>query len=171
MTTVYIVCGSPGAGKTTHGKKLAAEKDAVFLDIDVSTERLVRLALRQSGCDPDDRDSTHFKQTFRTPIYEQLFDIARDNISVNSVVIAGPFTMEIQDRRWPEKLTRHLGARVEIHYVFCTPSVRRKRLLLRANSRDKSKIENWDSYVKYYGNETPPCFEHILIDNSGRMEG
>jgi cytidylate kinase len=87
MTTVYIVCGSPGAGKTTYGKQLAAEKGAVFLDIDGSTERLVRLALRQSGRDPDDRDSSHFKQTFRTPIYEQLFDIARDNLSISSVVI------------------------------------------------------------------------------------
>ena len=170
MTCVYIVCGSPGAGKTTYGKQLAAEKGAVFLDVDGSTERLVRLALRQSGRDPDDRDSSHFKQTFRTPIYEQLFDIARDNISVNSVVIAGPFTMEIQDSRWPEKLTRHIGAPVEIHYVFCTPNVRKNRLLLRANARDQSKIEDWDRYVKYYGNEKPPRFKHVLIDNSGRME-
>jgi cytidylate kinase len=91
MTTVYIVCGSPGAGKTTYGKQLAAEKGAVFLDIDGSTERLVRLALRQSGRDPDDRDSSHFKQTFRTPIYEQLFDIARDNLSISSV--KGPPSM------------------------------------------------------------------------------
>jgi cytidylate kinase len=71
MTTVYIVCGSPGAGKTTYGKQLAAEKGAVFLDIDGSTERLVRLALRQSGRDPDDRDSSHFKQTFSSVVIER----------------------------------------------------------------------------------------------------
>jgi predicted kinase len=166
MTTVYIVCGSPGAGKTTYGKQLAAEKGAVFLDIDGSTERLVRLALRQSGRDPDDRDSSHFKQTFRTPIYEQLFDIARDNLSISSVVIAGPFTREIQDARWPEKLAGHLGASVEIHYVFCRPNVRRNRLLARANPRDKAKLDDWDSFLKYYGNEEAPQFEHVFIDSS-----
>lgn len=168
---VYIVCGSPGAGKTTYGKKLATGRGAVFLDIDVATERLVRLALLQSRHNPDDRDSVYFKKAFRTCIYEQLFDIARDNISVNSVVIAGPFTREIQDAHWPEKLTHHIGAPVEIHYVFCPPNIRRKRLLSRANPRDKSKIENWDSYVKYYGNEMPPCFEHVFIENSRSLEG
>ena len=165
MTTVYIVCGSPGAGKTTYGKQLAAQKGAVFLDIDVSTERLVRLALRQSGHDPDDRDSTHFKQTFRNPIYEQMFDIARDNLCVNSVVIAGPFTREIQDTHWPQTLRQHLGAPVEIHHVRCRPEIRRKRLLSRANPRDHAKLADWESYLKYYGNEDPPRFDHVRIDS------
>ena len=88
----YIVCGAPGAGKTTYGKKLAAEKKAAFLDIDTATERLVRLALEKSGHDPDDRDSTHFKRHYRHPIYEQLFDTARDNLPFTNVVITGPFS-------------------------------------------------------------------------------
>ena len=168
MTKVFIVCGSPGAGKTTYGKKLAAEIGAVFLDIDISTERLVQLALRQSGNDPDDRDSSYFKQNFRKPIYEQLFDIARDNLSFNSVVITGPFTKEIQDAKWPEKLCQHLGAPVEIHYVFCRPNIRRNRLLSRANPRDIKKLEDWNSYVKYYDNEKPPNFQHVFIESSDR---
>ena len=65
MKPAIIVCGSPGAGKTTYGKQLAAELGAVFLDIDMSTERLIRLSLRQSGHDPDDRDSSYFKQVYR----------------------------------------------------------------------------------------------------------
>ena len=32
MTTAYIVCGSPGAGKTSYGRKLARDKLAVFLE-------------------------------------------------------------------------------------------------------------------------------------------
>lgn len=68
MTKAIIVCGSPGAGKTTYGKQLAEGLGAVFLDIDVSTERLVRLALEQSGADPDDRDSACFKQVYRDSI-------------------------------------------------------------------------------------------------------
>jgi len=166
MTQATIVCGSPGAGKTTYGKRLAVELGAVFLDIDVSTERLVRLALQQSGNDPDDRDSASFKLTFREPIYQQLFDIACDNLPYNRVVIAGPFTKEIQDAQFPANLSRRLGAPVEIHYVSCPPEVRRKRLLSRANARDKAKLDNWDSYLKYYGEETPPRCGHVLIESA-----
>ncbi len=118
MTQAYLVCGSPGTGKTTYGRRLAEEKQAVLLDIDVSTERLVKLALNLSGQDPEDRDSPYFKKHFRAPVYEQLFDIARDNLPLRSVVIAGPFTQEIKDPEWPEKLAAHLGAPVDVHYIF-----------------------------------------------------
>lgn len=57
MHTAYIVCGSPGAGKSTYAKKLAALHLAALLDIDTVTERLVRVALRKAGRDPDDRDA------------------------------------------------------------------------------------------------------------------
>lgn len=170
MKQAIIVCGSPGAGKTTYGKQLTAELGAVFLDIDMSTERLVQLALRQSGHDPDDRDSAHFKQVYREAIYEQMFDIARDNLPFNPVVIAGPFTRELQDAEWPGKLSRRLGAPVDIHYVFCLPEDRKKRLLSRANPRDKAKLENWDSYIKYYGKETPPVFEHVFIESADNKQ-
>jgi predicted kinase len=163
MPRAIIVCGSPGAGKTTYGKKLAQETGAVFLDIDTATERLVRLALQESGCDPDDRDSPDFKRIYRQPIYKQLFDIARDNLPFNRVVIAGPFTREIRDAQWPQKLSERLGAPVEIHYVFCAPDVRRRRLLDRANARDGAKLKDWDSYIRYYGKEEPPCFEHVFV--------
>lgn len=170
MARAIIVCGSPGSGKTTYGKKLAAETNAVFLDIDTATERLVRLALRESGSDPDDRDSSDFKRVYREPIYEQLFDIARDNLPFNRVVIAGPFTREIRDAQWPGKLSRRLGASVEIHYVFCPPQVRRDRLLERANARDRAKLADWDSYIRYYGEEEPPCCEHVFVDGDARTE-
>jgi predicted kinase len=166
MFTAIIVCGSPGAGKTTYGKALAAGLGAVFLDIDTATERLVRLALRQSGGDPDDRDSADFKRVYREPIYEQLFDIARDNLPFNPVVIAGPFTREIQDARWPQLLSRHLGAPVELHFVRCRPAVRRDRLLARGDARDRAKLEDWDTYLAYYAEEAPPKADHVLIDTS-----
>ena len=139
MSKAIIVCGSPGAGKTTYGKQLAANLGAVFLDIDTATERLVRLALRQAGGDPDDRDSADFKRVYREPIYEQLFDIARDNLPINPVVIAGPFTREIQDACWLQELTSRLGAPVELHFVYCRPAIRRDRLLARGDARDRGK--------------------------------
>ena len=166
MHTTHIVCGSPGAGKSTYAKKLASTRQAVLLDIDTVTERLVRLALREAGHDPDDRDSEHFKRTYREPVYETLFDIARENLPFQEVVLVGPFTRELRDPGWPSKLSKRLGGPVEVHYVFCPPEMRRRRLAERGDARDLAKLREWEAYLRYYGEESPPVFEHISIDGA-----
>lgn len=165
MYTTYIVCGSPGAGKSTYAKKLASEHSATLLDIDTVTERMVRIALRESGHDPDDRDSEYFKRTFREPIYETLFDIARENIIFQEVVVVGPFTRELRDPDWSLKLSNILGCPIEVHYVRCPLEVRKQRLAKRGDARDLAKLRDWENYIQYY-DESPPVFEHVLVDGS-----
>ena len=166
MNKTFIVCGTPGSGKTTYARQLAVDRHATMLDIDTVTERLVRIALVESGHSSDDRDSEYFKDTFREPIYEALFDIARENLSVQDVVVVGPFTREINDPDWPKKLSIKLACPVEIHYVQCPPDVRKQRLAGRGDARDKAKLEDWDNYILYYGDESVPVFAHVLIDSS-----
>jgi predicted kinase len=163
---VYIVCGSPGAGKTSYGKELAKLKQATFLDIDTATERLVKLSLELLGKDVNDRDSNYFKTHFRNPIYEQLFDIAQENLAWNNVIITGPFTREIKDPSWTDKLSARLGVPVEVHYVFCPPSIREVRIRQRNNPRDLAKLASWEDYLGYYESEPLPACGHILVDNT-----
>jgi len=165
MHTTYIVCGGPGAGKSTYAKRLASARGAALLDIDTVTERLVRIALREAGHDPDDRDSETFKQTFREPIYETLFDIARENLPFQEVVVVGPFTRELRDPGWPSKLSKLIGGPVEVHFVACSPEIRRQRLTERGNARDLAKLRDWENYIQYY-EESPPVFEHVLVDGA-----
>ncbi len=166
MPKAIIVCGTPGSGKTTYAKKIAAANAATVLDIDTVTERLVKVGLAESGHNPDDRDSDYFKRTYREPIYQVLFDITRENLHFHDVVITGPFTKEIQDPGWPAKLSRELGSPVEVYYVQCPPEVRRQRLAARGDDRDRAKLEDWDRYIEYYGEEHPPVFEHTLVDGA-----
>lgn len=169
MGKAFIVCGSPGSGKSTYGKKLAHQYKAVLLDIDIVTERIVRKALSESAHDPDDRDSEYFKKTFRQTIYDTLFDLALENLEHMDVVIVGPFTKEIRDPQWPFQLKSILKVPVEVHYTYCDPTTRKERLTKRANPRDLSKLKDWDNHVKYYGDEQPPVFTHVFIDTS-KME-
>ena len=171
MHTSYIVCGSPGSGKSTYARQLAADRHATLLDIDTVTERLVRIALVQSGHSQDDRDSEYFKQNFREPIYATLFDIARENLHFQDVVIVGPFTKEIKDPDWPSKLNVVLGSSIEVHYVQCAHEIRRHRLVRRGNARDLAKLNDWENHIQYYGDERPPVFEHVLVDGSNPEEG
>jgi predicted kinase len=169
MYTTFIVCGSPGAGKSTYAKRIASARGATLLDIDTVTERLVRLALREAGHDPDDRDSDYFKETFREPVYEAVFDIARENNPFWEVVIVGPFTKELRDPDWPAKLAQSLGGPVQVHYVHCPPEVRKSRLVERGNPRDLAKLQDWENYIQYY-DENPPVFKHVLIEGSSENE-
>ena len=165
MYTTYIVCGSPGAGKTTYARQLASEHSAALLDIDTVTGRMIRIALRESGHDPDNRDSEYIKHTFRDPIYAILFDIARENLSFQDVVVVGPFTKELRNPDWPSKLSHNLGGPVEVYYITCPPEIRKQRLADRGDARDLVKLGEWESYIKYY-EESPPVFEHVLIDGA-----
>ena len=166
MPKAIIVCGTPGSGKTTHAEQLVAASAATLLDIDTVTARLVRVGLAAAGHSPDDRDSDYFKRTYREPIYQALFDIASDNLPSHDVVITGPFTKEIQDPNWPAKLSAELGSPVEVHYVRCPPEIRRQRLAVRGKDRDQAKLQDWDRYLEYYGEESPPVFEHVLVDGA-----
>lgn len=51
MNTAYIICGSPGAGKTFYAKKLAMKHGAMLLDIDTVAERLVQAGMSAAGFD------------------------------------------------------------------------------------------------------------------------
>ncbi len=170
MPKAIIVCGTPGSGKTTYARQLACDGATTILDIDTVTERLVKVGLVEAGHSPDDRDSDYFKRTYREPIYQALFDIARENLPYHDVVITGPFTREIQDPGWPARLAVELGSPVEVHYVQCRPEIRRQRLAVRGDARDRAKLEDWDRYVEYYGEEHPPVFEHVLVDGAGESK-
>ena len=170
MHKCFVVCGSPGSGKSTYAEQLVSVHHATLLDIDPVTERLVRVALAELGHSQDDRDSEYFKSTFREPIYETLFDIAQENLAIQDVVLVGPFTKELRDPLWPSGLSKALGGAVEIHYVQCPPEIRKRRLASRGNARDLAKLNYWEDHIQYYGLESPPEFKHILVDGSS-LEG
>lgn len=165
LRTCYIVLGAPASGKSTYARALAARCGAALVDIDTATEPVVRAALSSQGRDPDDRDSAFFKEHFRQPIYDALFQIARENLGQIDAVVVGPFTSEQRDPDWLGKVAAQLGVpcRVEAHWVTCPPEIRRERMALRANPRDASKLADWRSHQAYYGEQAPPLFEHIKV--------
>jgi predicted kinase len=161
-----IICGSPGAGKSTYGRSLANAQGAVFLDIDTCSEKLVMAGLNLAGKDPFDRDTPNFKEHFRDAIYDTLLDIASENLPHCDVVVVGPFTKEIRDADWPGKLKDRLKCRINIVYVYCNPKERKSRIKNRKNPRDAIKLADYEMINDYYGDEQPPEFKHSFIDTS-----
>lgn len=164
--TLYLVTGMPAVGKTTFAKQLARHISACLIDIDTSTEEIIRAAMNRITGDPNDRDSPEFKRIFRDAIYANLFSIADANLPHVDAVVTGPFTKEINDPNWPREIQQTLKttSRIKCIFLHCPPTLRRHRLEQRNNPRDKSKQENWDEHVKYYTEETFPAYPHFNVD-------
>ena len=101
---LHVVCGPPAGGKTVYGRALAARERAVLLDIDIATGPVVEAGMEAAGLSRDDRDSPSYKEIFREPVYEALFQLAETNLAQLPVVVVGPFTSESQDAAWPARL-------------------------------------------------------------------
>lgn len=162
---LHLVCGPPASGKTTYARQLAARLGAVLLDSDQVAERLVRAGLTLAGLDPNERDSPAYKAAYRDTVYETLYDLAVANLPNVPVVIAGPFTRECGDPRWPELLSQRLGQAPEIHFVWCPPALRRERIIARGEERDLPKIAAWETYVVTC-REEPPVFPHHRVETT-----
>ena len=166
IRALHLVVGPPAAGKTTFGQELAQQRGGAFLDIDTCTETLVRAAQVALAEDPDDRDSRTFKRRFRDPIYQTLFDIARANLPHIDVVATGPFTREFANPHWLDEVARSLRVpcQVEAYYVHASERKRYERMKRRGNPRDHSKLADWESFLRYYGDQKPPLFPHVTIE-------
>ena len=164
---LYVVCGPPAGGKTRYGRDLAVRAGAVFLDNDIAMEPVVEAGMEAAGLSRDDRDSTRYKNIFRDPVYEAMFQSAEVNLAHLPVVLAGPFTRESQQEDWPAWLAERFRVPVEVHFVSCPPEVRRKRMERRGAARDHAKLANWEAYLESTS-ITPPPFDHILVDTGSQ---
>lgn len=147
MGRLTIICGPAGAGKSTLGRRLAARTGACLLDSDTVTEPVVRAGMKLGGLDPDDRDSSGYRNAFRNPVYQCLFAVAAENLPATDVILVGPFSSETQDATWPARLEKRFGVPVEVIYVSCPDGERRTRIEERGNPRDARKLQDWDGYL------------------------
>jgi predicted kinase len=162
MGQLWIICGPAGVGKSTYGRKLAAEKGACFLDSDTVTEPVVRSGMVLGGLDPDDRDSPDYRAAFRAPVYDCLFATASENLPHTDVVLVGPFTSEIRNAGWRDGLEERFKTPVRVIFVSCDEVERKRRIELRGNPRDDFKLRNWVEYVEL-SDLRSPAFEHEHI--------
>lgn len=158
--------GPPAAGKTTEARRLAADLGACLLDSDEVADRLVRAGMSLAGLDPEDRDSAVYKRAYRDAVYETLYDLAVSNLPHGPVVIAGPFTSEGGDADWPARLEHRLGVAPVMHYVWCEPGERKRRIEVRKEKRDLQKLEDWERYLAARREERP-VWPHRFVQTDG----
>ncbi len=142
MHTLHIVCGLPATGKTTFATDLASKTGAALLDSDTATDLIIQAAHRAADLDPHDRDSTTYKLTYREPVYETLFALAAQNLPHTHVIIAGPFTTELNNKQaWIESLQlRFPDYCIQLYHLEIPEEERINRMKLRGALRDQLKL-------------------------------
>lgn len=150
-------------GKTTLAKRLVRQYRGTLIDIDASTEAVVRAGLSAAGMDCNDRDSPAFKTLFRDAIHDSLFAACRAQLECctgTPCVIVAPFTKERRLPNFLEWVTSRLPCATEafICVLQCPEELRVARIHARGNPRDKSKfrIDDPTSFTAEYASTVQP---------------
>lgn len=116
MKRVILVCGLPGAGKTTLARRLAAELGAVRLCPD---EWLLALGLDVFDVKARDR------------VEKRLWALAEDLIATANVVVLENGFWSRTERETLRRRAKELGAAVELRYLHASAEERRRRVAAR----------------------------------------
>ncbi len=126
MSTLFLVCGMPGAGKTALAHRLATQHDALHLDPDAWIMSL--------GLDPHD---PLLRERFEALQWRQTQELLRLGTSV--VLENGMWARHHRDAK--REAARALGARVELYLLDVPLHERWRRIQARNDIPGAVRIE------------------------------
>ena len=147
---LILVTSPPACGKTYISKQLAKRlKHVVYLDKDTLIT-LSKQIFVVAG-EPYNRSSDFFEENIRKYEYDCIVDLALEALEYNNIaLINAPFTREIRDMEYIDKLKEKLkekSATLVVIWVETSPEIVRQRMITRNSDRDTWKLENWDEYI------------------------
>lgn len=154
---LILVCGAPGAGKSTLARALMCRLAGAWLNSDAVIEPHF----------PHDRDSAAFKRA-RPDFFEGLYALARMNLEAgNTVLLDVPHVTQMRDAAWRRRMramARAAGARLVVLKCVAGAGTLKRRVRARNARRDAVKLGRWDAHMA----EHPPDFAvplpHAVID-------
>lgn len=168
-TTLVLVGGYAGSGKTEFARFLGDISGWALLDKDSLTRRMTERLLVSLGGDPHDRHSEIYLSEVRPLEYKCLMDTANDNLDCGiSTILSAPFIAELKDEGWLARLTNRCKAKgvdVAVIWVRCDVDSMREYIEFRDAPRDAWKLANWDEYASTLDADHSPPGVHLTVDN------
>jgi predicted kinase len=146
---LIIVCGLPGAGKTTHAKRLARERGGVRLCADDWMD-----ALRTSLWD----------ENMRARVEALQWRVAQDLLKLGQTVIIEWGTWARSERDALRVGAHELGAAAELHFLDAAVDVLLQRI--RERNMESPRIEREDIVTWSGMIQRPTAEEMALFDES-----
>lgn len=141
-TTLHVICGMPGAGKSVLARRLAEEGDALHLDPDAWIVAL--------GLDPHDPGVRKVVEGLQWTQAERLL-----SLGTSVVIESGSWARPSRRRRLDA--ARRLGVRAEIHVLDVPLEVRWERIALRNREPGAVHItrEQLEAFERWWQPPTP----------------
>ena len=150
MTTLIILAGRPGSGKTTIARALAAQIPAVHIRIDT-----IEQALRDAG----------FQGEMNYAGYRVGYAVAEDNLGLGRMVIADSVNpLRISREAWRDVARRVDAPFLDIECICSDGALHRRRVETRVADIRGLKLPTWDQVVAREYDAWDE--ERIVIDTS-----
>ncbi len=151
-TRLVVVCGLPGAGKSTVAAAVADRLDAAIVRTDVVRKELFP--------DPSYTD----EESRRT--YEAVFDRAGDRLEAGDpVVLDGTFRRAAR-RQEARELAERRDAAPQLVRVSCDEQTAKARIRSRADDPSDADVDVYDLLRE----EFEPVEDPVVVDNSGDLD-
>lgn len=149
---LVVVCGLPGAGKTTVSSGVADRLDAPRLRTDVVRKTLL--------------DDPEYTPAETERVYEELFSRARETVETSGVaVLDGTFKLEDQ-RTAAATVAESLDVPFRLVKVECAASVVKERIEAREDDESDADFGVHQLHREQF---EPIEGDRVVVDNSGSL--
>ena len=162
MVKAYFVAGLAGSGKSYYSRKIAKELDLKIIDFDDNFNEFIKAHQDEF----EKLGSEKFLANYASTRYTDLINRAVIELTKgNSVVIAAPFSKQLQDQiLWDELILpiKKFDSNPTLYWVVIPDELRKKLLITRGEKRDAEKIKKIDEYISFSPAKTP-VVDHVLV--------
>ncbi|MFD1514587.1 AAA family ATPase [Halomarina rubra] len=149
---VVVVCGLPGAGKTTVAERITDRLDATRLRTDVIRKELFP--------DPDYTDAES------EAVYDELFARCRSLVADDDPAVLDATFREAAKRSRARGVSEAVDVPFSLVEVTCEDPVVRERIRARTDDASDADVEVYDMYRDLF---EPIETDHLVVDNSGSL--
>jgi predicted kinase len=158
-TSLVLLMGVAGTGKTTLARTLLKRLWAVYLDNNFVADAFF----------PDTRTDARYLE-MRSNLYSVLYRVTQENLCVgNTVLLDVPHVKEMLDpawRAWLQEFVTTNNAALRIIRCFTSEDVLHRRIRDRHEPRDEWKLKNWEEFLEREPLVSPIPFDHLDLNTS-----